>query len=98
MADYEVRFHPEAIKEAESSQHWYVERSQTAALGFTNEISSAIEKILKSPTRWPKYQKNTRRYILPRFPFSVIYRIKDNIIEVIAIAHHKRKPGFWRNR
>ncbi|NIP37708.1 MAG: type II toxin-antitoxin system RelE/ParE family toxin [Candidatus Dadabacteria bacterium] len=73
-------------------------KKSCAALGFTKELSAAVEKILDSPTRWPKFQSNIRRYILPRFPFSIIYRIKDNIIEVIAIAHHRRKPGFWGNR
>ncbi len=43
-------------------------------------------------------RKRARRYILPRFPFSVIYRMKGELIEVVVVAHQRRKPGYWKSR
>ena len=95
MPEFEVRFHPDAVEEAEAAKLWYAERSRMAALGFVNELSHAVEKVAESPNRWPVYENKTRRYIFPRYPFSLVYRLKQDIIEIIAIAHHKKKPGYW---
>ena len=40
-----------------------------------------------------------RRLILPKFPYSLLYRVvDDNLIRILAIAHHKRKPVYWIGR
>ena len=98
MPEYNIEFHPSAVDEAESAQQWYAKRSKIASIAFTNELSHAISKIIEAPSRWPKYHNNTRRYIFPRYPFSLVYRTKDNVIEVIAIMHQRRKPGYWVER
>ena len=92
------RFHYEAFEEAEAAQRWYSERSLVAARAFTAELGHAIEIVSESPERWPRSSANTRRYVFPRFPFSLVYRMKDNVIEIVAVAHHKRRPGYWRHR
>lgn len=90
-----VNFHPEAGEEVEASRQWYAERNPLVARAFLAEIDLAVARIEEAPQRWPSYGKAARRYILPRFPFSVIYRIKDERIEVVAVAHNRRKPGYW---
>lgn len=40
----------------------------------------------------------TRRYLLPNFPFSFVYRVHNEEIEIVAVAHHWRYPGYWRSR
>lgn len=52
----------------------------------------------ESPDRWPAYLVETRRYLLKRFPFLVVYRQRDGAIQVIAVAHGCRRPGYWRDR
>ena len=98
MPDYKIELHPNALKEAESARAWYAERSVAASKAFVAELTHAVTKISDSPARWPKYHKETRRYFFPRFPFSLIYRIKGDRIEVIAVMHHRRKPGYWSKR
>lgn len=95
MTHPNVEFLPDAIIEAEAAYHWYAERNTTAARAFLLELTHAVEKIAEAPLRWPAFKYNTRRYIFPRFPFSLVYRIKTEIIEVIAVARQKRKPGYW---
>jgi toxin ParE1/3/4 len=98
MAKYQVRFHVKAIEEAERSKGWYELRSPTAALGFLNELSHAVEMVSENPNRWPSFHSGTRRYVFPRYPFSLIYRLNEDIEEVIAIAHHKKRPDYWSKR
>jgi toxin ParE1/3/4 len=59
------------------------------------ELAHAMNKILWSPIRWPRYYKETHRYFFPKFPFNIVYHLNEERIEVIAIMHHRRKPGYW---
>jgi len=93
-----VEFHPAAVEEAEVARTWYEERSIIAGKAFVEELMHAIDQILEAPERWPKYEYNTRRYVFPRFPFSLVYRVVGDKIQIIAVAHAKRKPGYWRHR
>jgi toxin ParE1/3/4 len=93
-----LRFHPDAANELIAASEWYRERSEIAARALLIETDQAIKNISKTPLRYPTFQNETRRMVLPRFPFSIIYRLEASIIEVIAVAHHKRKPGYWKNR
>ena len=56
-----------------------------------------IRHIVKAPQRWPKYLYGTQRFVLHRFPFSIIY-LDDDVLSIVAVAHSKRKPGYWKAR
>jgi toxin ParE1/3/4 len=90
-----VQFHPGAISEARAAAQWYRVRNESAADAFLNR---AVEKISETPEMWPLFAGGTRRFLLKRFPFSVIYREVAGNIEVVAIAHGRRKPGYWKTR
>ena len=94
----EVRFHPAAAAEAEAGRLWYFERNPRAANAFVLELDLAIHRIREAPEQWPTIKKGVRRYVLPTFPFNLVYRVRRNIIEVVAVARQKRKPGYWRVR
>lgn len=98
MSELRVFFHPEAVEEAEAAVRWYAERSATAAGRFVQELSQAIEVIVEAPERWPAFEGGARRLPLRRFPFLVVYRVSAQIIEVVAVAHGRRRPGYWRRR
>jgi len=99
MPETIIRFHPEALKEAEIALKWYADRSIVAAYAFVSELTQAVALLKEAPRIWPKFSSGTRRYPLPRFPFSLIYRIQENsLVEVIAVMHQKKKPGYWSKR
>ena len=98
MSLRQVDVHPEAVAEAQAAAHWYRERSASAAHAFLAELDRAIEKIAEDPGIWPRYVGGTQRFLLKRFPFSVVYRLVSERIEVVAIAHGRRKPGYWKKR
>jgi len=93
-----VALHPGAQEDIEQALGWYEERSPIAAHAFLIELEHSIEAVSQSPERWQQYLARTRRYPFPRFPFSVIYRVEANALVVIAVSHHRRKPGHWLSR
>ena len=94
----ELEVHPEAIAEATAAKLWYRERSEIVALAFQDEIDLAIERILEAPERWPRYIEDTRRYVMRRFPFSVVYSVGAETVQILAFAHGRRRPGYWKGR
>jgi plasmid stabilization system protein ParE len=98
MPGLPVVFHPEAVEEAQAARQWYLMRSQSAADSFLAELDHGIESISEAPERWPLFKHGTRRYLFHRFPFQLIYRVMDDRIQVVAVAHGRRRPGYWKSR
>ena len=94
----ELDVHPEALEEAQAAYLWYSERSKDAGDSFIAELDRALDQVIERPQTWPSYLHSTQRYLLRRFPFSVIYRLKDQEVQVIAVVHAKRRPGYWKHR
>jgi plasmid stabilization system protein ParE len=97
MAD-EVRLHEDAVAEYEAAFEWYFLGSEFVASRFAEEMNHAIAIISDAPTRWPLANHGTRKFLLQRFPFVIFYRELSTGVQVLAIAHGSRKPGYWRNR
>jgi toxin ParE1/3/4 len=92
------RLHPEAWLEIEAADNWYQQHSSDAATDFVREVSDAIHSICEGPSRWPTYLYGTQRYVLDRFPFSIVYLNTPDVVNIVAVAHSKRKPGYWKRR
>jgi len=93
-----VRFHPEALAEADEAAGYYEARKAGLGQDFRKAISEAIRRIDQAPERWPPLTERTRRFRLRRFPYAVIYAILPDRISVVAVAHDKRRPGYWKGR
>ena len=98
MARPSVELHPDAIAEARAAYLWYAERNPVAGDAFIAALDQAVDQILDRPERWPLYEHATRKYPLRRFPYSVIYRVTASGVQIIAVAHGRRRPGYWRSR
>ncbi|MDI6734897.1 MAG: type II toxin-antitoxin system RelE/ParE family toxin [bacterium] len=74
--------------------------SQAKGLGikFLDEVDRAINTILQFPEAWSPYTNETRRFLLHRFPFAIVYRHTNDKIQVFAIMHLHRKPNYWKGR
>jgi plasmid stabilization system protein ParE len=93
-----IRIQSQAQEEINEAFDWYFKRSPEAADAFLTEIGASLAQIVSRPQLYPAYTKNTRRLILANFPYSVIFQEKDDVILVVAVAHAKRRPGYWRGR
>ena len=94
----QVEYHPEAKAEMQSSGIWYDGKVDGLGLEFLLEVRDAESRILQNPELWPIYEAGTRRYVMQRFPFAVIYLVSEKRIQIVAVAHCKRRPGYWKDR
>jgi plasmid stabilization system protein ParE len=93
-----VEFHPDAVQEAQSAFAWYRDRNDSTAEAFLAELDRAVEVISETPMRWPIHIHGTRRFLLHRFPFGVVYRELGDTLQIVAVAHGRRRPGYWKDR
>jgi toxin ParE1/3/4 len=93
-----VDFHPAALREVEHAQEWYEERSLLAASAFLLELSNAVQRIRQGPYQYVVAEAGTRKILFERFPFTIYYRVKTDTVFVVAVAHQKRRPGYWSSR
>ena len=77
---------------------WYAERNVDAANDFDAEFDRALSQIAAKPELFPHCDARHRYFLLRRFPFRIIYRMIDDDIVVIAVAHSSRSPDYWTNR
>ncbi len=98
-----VRFAPEVAAELVDAIRWYEERRS----GLGDELLAEIESILpiigsrprsfpQLATKSPSYE--IRRALLPRFPCAIVFLVRAEELRVLAVAHAKRRPGYWLGR
>jgi toxin ParE1/3/4 len=93
-----VDYHPEARRDFDESFEWYAERSIQAAVRFANAVDVALSAVAADPQRFAAVDETHRECPTARFPFRVVYRILGDRIAVVAIAHAKRHPDYWKGR
>lgn len=81
-----------------AATEYYNAVSASLALAFLEEVEDAFKKISEAPKLWPQGNWGTHRYVLGRFPYAVVYIDSGEFPQVIAVAHGKRKPEYWRER
>ena len=77
---------------------FYRERAGDIAADFFNEFKKAREEIKAFPEFWMEVGGGYRRKLIDRYPYGIIYRIQGEEIQIVALAHTSRKPGYWKGR
>lgn len=100
---YDFRFHPEAEAEFIADVEWYDEREEDLGARFENAVRAAIDAAVRSPDSWPVWpgwtgQPVVRSTGVDSFPYRVAYIVDDESLTIVAVAHSKRRPGYWRER
>jgi plasmid stabilization system protein ParE len=93
-----VEFLDGARLDFDDSFAWYAERSVGAAIGFASAVDEAIDKVTAEPSRFPSTHGGCRYCSLNRYPFRIVFRDEPDRLVVVALAHAKRSPGYWRGR
>ena len=98
-----ARFEDEADVEYRLAGRWYEERREHLGLEFFDAVDAAIDQILDLPrsgSRVPQIPTDlpVRRIAVKRFPYHVVYLDTKTQIRVLASAHDRRKPGYWKTR
>ena len=84
-----------ARQELANAIEFYAAEAPALAEDFVEEFEAAVHQLETLPQSGAPYHHGTRRLLFRRFPFSMIYRVKSDRIEVVAIAHQRRRPDYW---
>src|SRR5262245_32801894 len=94
-----IIFHPEAKAEFEDAIRFIKKRRRGWDKFFRDEVVSGMKMIQTTTEGYPRVaEKAARKYSLKRFPYLLIYVEGDQRIELIAVSHTSRRPGYWLER
>jgi plasmid stabilization system protein ParE len=92
-----VEFHPEARDEFVAAVEYY----DIAVSGLGDRFLIAIRRTIDLALAHPEAgtpRGTARRLLVAGFPYDVVYRVRDDVLDILAVAHHHRRPGYWRRR
>ena len=91
---------PEAEAELGAAAVWYESKRPGLGAESVAAIDAAFERTLDVPEASPVWLPGSpfRRHVVERFPFVIFFRASHESIEVYAVAHGKRRPGYWLDR
>jgi plasmid stabilization system protein ParE len=93
-------FHPEARGELRAAVRHYEDEAPGLGVEFAAEVRVAVDRVLDNPYAGAPGEVETRRKLLRRFPYLLIYLVESEKehIHIIALMHHRRRPGYWHER
>lgn len=93
-----VTYHDGAIAELREAVAFYNERSAGLGFAFLDDVRTVLAEVSVHPGMGVAVRPAVRRALLSRFPYSILYHSSEARILVLAVMHHRRKPGYWVNR
>jgi plasmid stabilization system protein ParE len=90
---------PAALDELSDAAAFYAATANVElGLAFVGEFERAVNVILANPNMGVVFRRARRRYLLRRFPYSILYQPAGEELRIIAVAHQRRRPGYWARR
>jgi plasmid stabilization system protein ParE len=93
-----IRFLTLAQREVDDAVLWYEQHAEGLSRDFLDELDRIVRLVRIYPLMGTQIEPEIRRFLLTRFPYSVIYGIDEDTIVVIAVAHQHRQPRYWVDR
>jgi plasmid stabilization system protein ParE len=93
-----VIFLPEAEQEMLEAAKYYESQASGLGVDYLSEAERAVQSIAESPTTWPIVEGELIRRLVRGFPFGILYRVDPEEVVIVAVAHLRRRPGYWRKR
>lgn len=93
-----VIFATEVWAEVDTARDYYESEVEGLGKAFVHAVRDSIEEIKRYPTASRIIREPYRRFLTPRFPFGVIYQVSEDVIYVVAVAHLRKRPNYWKNR
>lgn len=93
-----VRVLAVAQRELDDAVVYYNQQQPGLGNAFLAETVAAIDRIRRFPRGWHPLGPELRRCLLRRFPYGVIYRVENEGVLIVALAHVHRRPEYWRTR
>ncbi len=96
--NFNVYFHPQAEAELREAAVYFDNESFGLGRHFLDDLQYAINLISFTPEISPVIKKNVRRKPLRKFPYSLFYIVFGSDIRILAVAHQRRRPFYWKYR
>ncbi|HEX5443446.1 MAG TPA: type II toxin-antitoxin system RelE/ParE family toxin [Pirellulales bacterium] len=98
-----LRMIAQAKAEVRSAANWYEREREGLGDDFVADIKVALDAIERSPEIYPRIEttrtkRNVRRYLMRRFPYTLVYELRQDEIIVVAVSHARRRPNYWLRR
>lgn len=93
-----VSFHAAAEAELNQAVDYYNACRPDLGWEFVEEVHATIRNILQHPAAWTPLSRHTRRCLVRRFPYGVVYQAIADGIRIVAVMHLNRKPDYWQDR
>ena len=93
-----VRFLTLAQQEIDEAVVWFNEQDDGKGVDFLDELDRVVRLVKSYPLASTKMERDIRRCLFARFPYSLIYGVEEQTIVVIAVAHSRRAPRYWMDR
>src|SRR5438477_5627574 len=88
----------DAVQELAAARDFYDTNRPGYGNRFADAVDHAFELLVEYPLIGKEVRPRVRRMTLHGWPYAIIYFVRDDAIVIIAIAHHSRRPNYWRNR
>ena len=95
---YIVIIRPEAEDDLKSAFSWYEDKRQGLGHDFLLQVEAGLRLIERNPKICPPEYKGTRKYLIKRFPYKVIYLLEKQRVVVLAVIHGRRNPNLIKKR
>ena len=93
-----VSYHPLADQELSAAALFYHRQAPGLGSAFLDEVERAEALLVSFPEAGRPPHGEIRRFEVRRFPFDLIYEVRSDELWILAVAHQRRKPGYWRDR
>ena len=94
---YDIEITAEAEQEISEAVQWYAAKDRQTAEVFKTIVFESIGIISHSPLSWAQVSDDgIRRFVLPRYPYKLFFTVMVNTVRILAVAHNRRTPDYWR--
>jgi plasmid stabilization system protein ParE len=95
-----IGFAPAARDEFDEAAEWYESHAEGLGQRFVDCVDATVQRIAALPGGFPTWDVDPRfkRAVVPRFPYLLFYRELAANVEIVAVAHGAREPGYWLGR
>ncbi len=97
---YQLDIRPDALADIESTASWYDEQQPGLGADFVRTVRGAIHTLPANPLiyRVRDWRRNVRWFSSPRFPYRIVYCVREELITVFAVIHSARQDRHWKRR
>lgn len=95
---FRLNISPAVKQEMAEAFAWYAERNAEAAENFREEVLGAFGLIAQHPDWFPLWGDVVRRFVMKHYPYAVYYSVGDQVVNILAVGHNRRRAGYWQKR